>query len=211
MCGQTQKQSLPAAGEVSSNGGQPAAQRARVLYHRPGGNGGGVDSLTVWGPETTLSVGTTGHGRGQSTLLVFSLNLKHHHWYMHLYIFIYIFLIKNTRNWSHYMQLSNTQIWMNAFILFQNRCSVSWRSTTSWRSLRKSNRSSGRKVGHLCGESRSLLQQTLSVVKKLCGVTRGSLIQLNAKLRNLRESEIVQRRKWKCYFLCYCIVGVLFF
>lgn len=73
LFGQTQKQSVAAAGEVSACwGGQPPAQRIRVrfLHHRPGGDGGGVDSLAVGGPAATLSVGATGHGRGQSALLV---------------------------------------------------------------------------------------------------------------------------------------------
>jgi len=69
LCGQTEKQPDKAAGEVSADGGEPAADRLRGLHHRPGGDGGGVERSALRGPEAALDVGPKGHGRG---LLVFS-------------------------------------------------------------------------------------------------------------------------------------------
>lgn len=69
LCRQTQKQPVEAAGEISSDGGEPAAQRLRGLYHRPGGDGGGVDSPAVRRPETALAMGARGQGRGRSLCL----------------------------------------------------------------------------------------------------------------------------------------------
>lgn len=66
LCGQAEKQPIEAAGEVSSDGREPAALRLWGFHHRPGGDGGGVDSTTVRGPETAVAVGTTGDGRGPS-------------------------------------------------------------------------------------------------------------------------------------------------
>lgn len=66
LCGQAEKQPVQAAGEIPSDGGEPAAQWPRGLHHRPGGDGGGVDRPAVGGPETALFMGATGHGRGRS-------------------------------------------------------------------------------------------------------------------------------------------------
>lgn len=65
MCGQTQKQPVEAAGKISSDGNKPAAKRRRGLDHRPGGDGGGVDSPAVRGAGTAAAVRATGYGRGR--------------------------------------------------------------------------------------------------------------------------------------------------
>lgn len=66
LCRQTQKQPVEAAGEIPSDGGEPAGRRLRGLHHRPGGDGGGMDGPAVRGPETALAVGSRRHGRGRA-------------------------------------------------------------------------------------------------------------------------------------------------
>lgn len=65
MCGQTQEQPVEAAGKISSDGNKPAAERRRGLGHRPGGDGGGVDSPAVRGAGTAAAFGATGYSRGR--------------------------------------------------------------------------------------------------------------------------------------------------
>lgn len=65
MRGQTQKQSDKAAGEVPSAGNKPGEKRRRGLNHRPGGDGGGVDSPAVRGAGTAAALGPAGYGRGR--------------------------------------------------------------------------------------------------------------------------------------------------
>lgn len=47
LCGQTEEQPVQAAGQISSDGREPAAQRVWGLHHRPGGDGGGMDRPAV--------------------------------------------------------------------------------------------------------------------------------------------------------------------
>lgn len=74
LCGQTQKQPVEAAGQISSDGREPAVQRLRGLHHRPGGDGAGVDRPAVRGPEAALAVGARGQSRGLSLSLFLSLS-----------------------------------------------------------------------------------------------------------------------------------------
>lgn len=71
MRGQAQKQSVKAAGEVPSGGNKPGKKRGRGFNHRPGGDGGGVDSPAVRGAGTAAALGAAGYGRGRClTVLV---------------------------------------------------------------------------------------------------------------------------------------------
>lgn len=65
LCGQAEEQPVQAPGQVPADGGGAAAERARSLHHRPGGDGGGVERPAVRGPGAALSVGVRWHGRGR--------------------------------------------------------------------------------------------------------------------------------------------------
>lgn len=68
MCGQTEKQSLTAIGEISSDGRRSSVPQCKGLNPRPGGNGGGMERTAVRRPGSALAVGVK---RSWTGMLVF--------------------------------------------------------------------------------------------------------------------------------------------